>query len=401
MQDIPPQLAVLETHPVQYHAPVYRYLQQALGIKVTAIYGSDFSVAGALDPEFHTAIAWDSDLLRGYESIFLSRVSTGGATTPGNASGRGMLKALRLTKARAVVLPGYKPKFYQKALFCSRRASCPIIFRGETTDHASRRSVAKAWIRDQALRRFYAQCSRLLYIGLRSREHFCRLGTDTNRVFYSPYCVDESPFQTDESARNRLRSSTRCQLGIGEEQTTILFSGKLIPKKGPDLLLEAVKQLSPGVRKGLVVIFLGSGAMMDVLRELAGSNDPLDTRFVGFQNQTQLSRYYHAADLLVLPSRHSETWGLVVNEALHHGLPCVVSSAVGCAPDLITEGITGEVCLPNSARDLAEAITRALALSNRIEIREKCRQRVRAYSVENAAKGIAQAYWSIANGARG
>ena len=45
-------LAVIETHPIQYHAPVYRAVQSEFGISVTAIYGSDFSVVGYRDQEF-------------------------------------------------------------------------------------------------------------------------------------------------------------------------------------------------------------------------------------------------------------------------------------------------------------------------------------------------------------
>jgi glycosyltransferase involved in cell wall biosynthesis len=56
--------------------------------------------------------------------------------------------------------------------------------------------------------------------------------------------------------------------------------------------------------------------------------------FAGFLNQTEISRAYVAADCLVLPSDHGETWGLVVNEALASDLPCLVSDACGCAEDL-------------------------------------------------------------------
>jgi hypothetical protein len=45
-------LAVIETHPIQYHAPVYRLLQSKYGVPVTAIYGSDFSVSRYHDAEF-------------------------------------------------------------------------------------------------------------------------------------------------------------------------------------------------------------------------------------------------------------------------------------------------------------------------------------------------------------
>ena len=74
-------LAVIETHPIQYHAPVYRVLQQRLGVPVTAIYGSDFSVAGSRDAEFGTTFAWDADLLSGYTPLFLSRVDSGVASS--------------------------------------------------------------------------------------------------------------------------------------------------------------------------------------------------------------------------------------------------------------------------------------------------------------------------------
>jgi glycosyltransferase involved in cell wall biosynthesis len=56
--------------------------------------------------------------------------------------------------------------------------------------------------------------------------------------------------------------------------------------------------------------------------------------FAGFLNQREISQAYVAADCLVLPSDYGETWGLVVNEALASGLPCLVSEACGCAEDL-------------------------------------------------------------------
>jgi len=70
-------LAVIETHPIQYHAPVYRALQGDFGVPVTAIYGSDFSIAGYHDVEFKSSFRWDADLLSGYASEFLSRADKG------------------------------------------------------------------------------------------------------------------------------------------------------------------------------------------------------------------------------------------------------------------------------------------------------------------------------------
>src|SRR5207244_7755655 len=109
----------------------------------------------------------------------------------------------------------------------------------------------------------------------------------------------------------------------------------------------------------MLLAFLGSGELRSELEFQAGRSPRVHVHFCGFKNQTKLSPYYHAADLVVLPSRHSETWGLVVNEALHHGVPSIVSDAVGCAPDLIEAGVTGDIAVAGSVDSLAAAILRA------------------------------------------
>ena len=177
----------------------------------------------------------------------------------------------------------------------------------------------------------------------------------------------------------------------------MLFSGKLSGRKGADLLVAAVKALPSTLRDKIVLTFLGTGELREILEAHAASTPALNVHFCGFKNQSELSPYYHAADVLALPSRHSETWGLVVNEALHHGLPCVVSRAVGCAPDLVETGVTGEVAETDSVESLAAALGRSLNLAGRPEVRASCRERVSGYTVDRAAQGIARAYQAIIN----
>ena len=62
---------------------------------------------------------------------------------------------------------------------------------------------------------------------------------------------------------------------------------------------------------------------------------------VGFKNQLELPDFYQLADTFVLPSGVGETWGLVVNEAMCFKLPVIVSHLVGCAEDLVEEGVNG------------------------------------------------------------
>ncbi len=321
-------LVVLETHPIQYHAPVYRAVQARFDIPVSVVYGSDFSISGYRDDEFGATFAWDTDLLSGYHSLFLTRVVDQRSAAREHASVRELVRALRSLRPEAILLVGYRPRFHQIALVSALLMRVPLLFRGETTDHARQRTAL---------------------------------------------CVDQSTFLIDEAARDNLRATTRAYLNLDPAQLAFLFSGKLIPRKGPDLFLSALHQMPAQIRARSVAIFLGSGDGEHSLREQAVGQPGLQTRFLGFQNQSQLSAIYHAADAVVLPSRTSETWGLVINEGLHHGLPCVVSEAVGCAPDLVHPGRTGEICATGSVVAL-------------------CRAQVAPYSVEAAARGIAEAF---------
>jgi hypothetical protein len=71
----PFRLAVINSHPIQYFAPLFKYLNQDSELSVTALYGSDFSLRGGIDHGFKQAITWDIDLLQGYQSVFLGEAA--------------------------------------------------------------------------------------------------------------------------------------------------------------------------------------------------------------------------------------------------------------------------------------------------------------------------------------
>ena len=393
-------LAVIETHPIQYHAPLYRLLQQRHGVPVTAIYGSDFSVAGYRDAEFGTTFKWDVDLLSGYSSVFLSRVAEGGAPTADDVTTKGLMSTLKSLRPDTVMIVGYSPRFHRDAWLAAWRTGSRILFRGETNDDAVRRPWWKQLGRDAALRTAYRTCSRLLYVGKRSRQHFERLGIAADRLVLSPYCVDTTAFETTDAARVTWRDDIRQSLGVSGDDLLFLYSGKLSARKGVDLFVDAAKRLPDALRARTVLAFLGDGAMRGELEQFAQQEPRVRTAFLGFKNQRQLSRYYHAADLLVLPSRYSETWGLVVNEALHHGVPCVVSDRVGSSPDLIDEGQTGRTFHAGSAASLSTALAESVSLCRDERIRNLCRAKVAGYTTDRAAAGIAEAYASVVGASR-
>jgi glycosyltransferase involved in cell wall biosynthesis len=274
----------------------------------------------------------------------------------------------------------------------------PVLFRAETTDIAIERGALKAAVRRAVLRRLYARFRGLLAIGKNSYQHYLDCGVAKEKLWLAPYCVSTAPFACGEEDRERLRGAVRRELETPDDAAVFLFSGKLSKRKGPAVLLEAVRRLQDEVRRKCAVWFLGDGAERQALEEQGRG---MACRFLGFRNQTELSRYYHGADVMSLPSVLSETWGLVVNEALHHGLPAVVSDGVGSAADLIERGVTGDVAAAGSVEELAGALERTLTLAGRADIREACRRKMEGYTVRRAAEGIAQAFTSLNGGGRG
>src|SRR5262249_45358029 len=149
--------------------------------------------------------------------------------------------------------------------------------------------------------------------------------------------------------------------GIPAEAFCFLFAGKFHAKKRPFDLIEATRRLQHALQgKKIHLLWVGTGELGPELRQAchscfdaerkerayasAGPDKP-NCSFVGFLNQSEMSRAYVAADCLVLPSDAKETWGLVVNEAMASGLPCIVSDACGCREDLV-EPIRPDLCFP-------------------------------------------------------
>jgi glycosyltransferase involved in cell wall biosynthesis len=106
-----------------------------------------------------------------------------------------------------------------------------------------------------------------------------------------------------------------------------------------------------------------------------------------------MPRTYAAGDLLVLPSQGSgETWGLVVNEAMNLGKPIVVSSHVGCGPDLVRPGQNGWIFDAENVNQLADVLCKAA--SDRLRAAEygrRSRLIVDDYSYQQTTAGLQQA----------
>lgn len=323
------KLLIFDSHPVQYKAPVYQELARLKPGAIKVVYATDCSVRGHRDKDFGQVVAWDTPLLEGYDHLILNNER--GVPLQGfrSLTGRGIFRLLKKERPAAVLISQFLYEADLVTCLSCLLLRIPIWIRHETQDEAFRRRPLKRMLRSLAYKVIYRAVSRAFYIGQLNREHLLRHGVTEARLSFAPYCVD-SPFPgMSAEAKAAARSEVRATLGIREGETAILFSGKLIPKKAPDLILAAFRLLSADQQAKTKIIFLGSGVMMEELK-MGAEAFSAKVIFAGFVNQRDLPGYYLAADMLILPSRRmGETWGLVVNEALHAGCGVIVSEAVG------------------------------------------------------------------------
>ena len=132
---------------------------------------------------------------------------------------------------------------------------------------------------------------------------------------------------------------------IGPMDPTVLFSGRMVYQKGPDLLLEAIPSIlkfHPHAR----FVFAGDGEMRGIVESRAHQLGVAHaTRFLGFLSNGILAGLYKAADAVCVPSRN-EPFGIVVLEAWSAGKP-VVSTVNGGPAEIVWHEVNGLKVHPN------------------------------------------------------
>jgi len=348
------KLAVLVSHPIQYHAPFFQKLSRDPNIDLTVYFCWDFGVKETYDPQFGKRLKWDIPLLEGYKYKFLGNFSPTPANNFWGLINPGIVKEITRNNYDALLVFGWNALSNWLAFLTAFVKKTPVFLRGENPlNQEISKNYYKKKIKKIILGFLFRRAKAFLYIGEENKKFYEYYGVSTERLFFCPYAVDNSRFIKEARALKPKRTAIRKKLGIPKNAIVVLFVGKLMSKKRPIDLLWAYERI-PQENKALV--FVGDGELRHALEEHAVSSGLKQVYFAGFKNQTELPEFYAMADIFVLPSGPGETWGLVVNEAMCFGLPVIVSDIVGCASDLVHLGENGHTFPHNDAGELARCL---------------------------------------------
>jgi glycosyltransferase involved in cell wall biosynthesis len=380
------------THPIQYQAPWFRALaeRREVELEVGFAWLPDRHAQGV---GFGVPFEWDVPLLEGYRWTELERAGRHPDLERfGSLRIRGPGRWLPWEVGALIVTGWHRLPLVQLAL-AARRRGIPVLARGDSSSGRQRslprRLILRAWLR---------LFSAFLVVGASNRLFYRELGIPESRLFACPHFIDNERFAAGAERSPSGREEVRGRWGASSGDVVALFCGKLIPEKNVEELLDAF-HLAAASEPRLRLVLVGDGPSRSSLEARAGALGP-KVRWDGFRNQSELPELYAAADLFVLPSR-SETWGLVVNEAFASGLPVIASDRVGCVPDLVIPGRTGEVYPSGSAGSLTDRLLR-LAANPELRRREGRAGRelvFEKYSVGAAVEGTLAALAAVAGAA--
>lgn len=345
-------LAILTTHPVPYQIPIWKALAKDARVPFEVWFLTHHGVEPSFDSGFGKTFSWDINLLSGYDSILLpnglAELPDGFLGLKLNNNFGDMLKKRKIT---ALWVQGWNVMAYWQAIWQAEAAGIPVWLRGESNDLAPVPYI-KGAIKRIMLGQLFKRVDKFLCIGKANKRLYMNYNVPLEKLYSAPYCVENERFAQQSEKLLPERADIRSAWNISPNAYCILFVGKFSSKKRPFDIVQAVKSKRlQGLQRPIHLIFTGSGELGNQLRESCnvvfdaenpekkradGNEDLPMASFVGFLNQTEISKAYVSADCKVLPSNYGETWGLVVNEALASGLPCAVSSACGCGEDIIT-----------------------------------------------------------------
>jgi glycosyltransferase involved in cell wall biosynthesis len=203
-----------------------------------------------------------------------------------------------------------------------------------------------------ATRWIYRHADALVAYGEHARRFAGAIRGRETDIFIAPQSVEPDVFRRPVSDGEVAAFRAAHAIPDGP---VVLYTGRLVPEKGLDVLASAW----PQVAHSATLVVVGDGPLRSRLESV-----PRVT-VLGALERESLPIAYRLASATVVPSiptrRFREPWGLVCNESMHQGTPVIATSAVGAvAGGLVRDGETGLVVVPGDAPALAAAVNRLL-----------------------------------------
>ena len=389
----PKRLAILTSHPIQYHGAWFRRLAAEPALSIDVFYCHDATAKEQANAGFGVEFNWDVSLFEGYPHRFLRNV----AKQPGLAGFSGLdtpeIKDI-ISRERfdAVMINGWHYKSAWQTMRACWKTKTPVMVRSDSHLHTNR-PFAKRLAKRPFYSWFISKLDACLPVGKWSSDYFLHYGAKPERVFIVPHAVDTDYFASESQRLTPQRETLRTRWGFDNAAAVFLFAGKFTDIKRPMDFVNGIAQAAKG-GAGSAGLMVGDGSLRSACEEVVRKNN-IPITFAGFLNQSRMAEAYLAADALVLPST-AETWGVVVNEAMACGRPCFVSDGVGAGPDMVRTDETGAIFSVGNTEAMGTTLAKFAANKEQINwMGEQAREQSENYTLKVAVERTVRAVEAV------
>ena len=219
-------------------------------------------------------------------------------------------------------------------------------------------------------------------------------GAQKKSIFRYPFTSLKDEDILKDIITNDQKKVIREKLDI-KENKVIISVGQFIHRKGFDLLIESSKYFDK--QTGIYII---GGNPTEEFNSKKNEYGLTNVHYIGFKSKEELTEYYKAADLFILPTRE-DIWGLVINEAMGNGLPIITTSNCVAGLELVKNDSNGYIIPVDNFVQIVEKAN--IILENK-EIRESMSisslETIRHFSIESMAKTHNEIFKKIIGGTK-
>ncbi len=255
-----------------------------------------------------------------------------------------------------------------------REATAPVV----GTFHANHESPHTYGVFRRVLERYEDRLARRIAVSAAARETIARhIGGDYEII---PNGVDVEQFSTAEPLPE-----------FDDGRLSILFVGRMEPRKGAKFLFQAMSRILDAVPECRLTV-VGSGPYTRYYRSFIPASVTYRVDFAGFVSAEMLARYYASADIYCSPATGGESFGIVLVEAMAAGAAIVASDITGYR-DVVKHEQTGILVEPESPDSIAAGVI-LLAKDGDLRRRlvEDAKREVGRYSWYRVAARIVEVY---------
>jgi len=222
--------------------------------------------------------------------------------------------------------------------------------------------------------------------GENTDKYLTHYGANISNIFRYPFTSLRKKDLVENILSKEEKQKLKVQLRIIEEKV-VLSVGQFIPCKRFDVLIESAKGLPPNCGVHIV-----GGEPTKEYLSIIEEHGIKNVHFVPFRPKDQLINYFKAADLFVLPTGE-DIWGLVINEAMAHGLPVITTDRCIAGLELVKNDENGYIIPVGDKHILSEKMNHIITNEQlQIKMAYESLKKIQDYTIEKMAKKLSEIF---------